>query len=362
MPNSFPDWLLTKEFYLGSFFNDIGNVTRLQFCVPVQLRDELLFRLHNEQQKSHSGIGKMIHDFRLKYYFPSFSETIVNYVRNCLTRLQAKTVKPASLRPLPFPLASTQNFPEDLFEIDLVGKMPGSQFKFVLTGIDVFTRYLFALPLRSADAESVAKALTSIFFRHAYLPKIILTDLGTVFTANLIRNLTKMLGIQLKHATLKHPQTIGLLERSHASFKRALKVIENQLSSDWYNYVDVATFDHNTTYHKAIGCPPSLLFHGREPHTSVDLRFKTSAETQPNNHFEYISKLHNRMSQLFANARQNLVTSYHQNRKFYDRKCAASPLELYSFCLFWILKFLTPTLPLKNKRVSGCLYIEWRKY
>ena len=162
-----PRLVIDKEVLFWKFFNDIGNVTQLQFCVPVQLRDELLFRLHNEQQKSHSGIGKMIHDFRLKYYFPIFSETIVNYVRNCLTCLQVKTVKPALLRPLTFPTASTQNFPEDLFEIDLVGKMPGSQFKFVLAGIDVFTRYLFALPLRSADAESGAKALTSIFFRHA---------------------------------------------------------------------------------------------------------------------------------------------------------------------------------------------------
>ena len=158
----------------------------------------------------------MIHDFRLKYYFPSFSETIVNYARICLTSLQAKTVKPASLRPLPFPIASTQNFPDDLFEKDLVGKMPGSQFKFALTGLDVFIRYLFALQLRCVDAKSVAKALTSSFFRYAYLPKTILADLGTVFTANLIRNLTKMLGIQLKHATLKHPQSIGLSERRHA--------------------------------------------------------------------------------------------------------------------------------------------------
>ena len=143
-----------------------------------------------------------------------------------MTCLQARAVKPASLRPLPFPIASRQNFPEDLLEIDLVGKMPGSQFKFVLTGIDLFTRYLFGLPLRSADAEPVAKGLTNIFFRHSYLPKTILTDLWTVFTGNLIKNLSKTLGVRLKHATLKHAQTIGLLERSHASFKR--KSIESQ--------------------------------------------------------------------------------------------------------------------------------------
>ena len=226
----------------------------------------------------------------------------------------------------------------------------------------MFTRYLFALPLRSADAESFAKALTSIFFRHAYLPKTILTDLGTVFTANLIRNLTKMLGIQLKHATLKHPQTIGLLKRSHASFKRALKENENQLSSDWYNYVDVATFAHNTTYHKAIGCPPSLFLHGREPHFSVDLRFKTSAETQviiilstyPNCTTECHSFLLilGRISLLLITKIENCMSGNVPRHHF---SCTL-------FAYFWILKFLTQTRLLKNKRVSGCLYIEWRNY
>ena len=345
-----PRLVIEKGVLFRKFFNDIGKVIILQFCVPAHLKDELLFRLHNDKQKSHPGIGKMLNDVRLKYYFPSFIESIVNYVRNCLTCLQAKAVKPASLRPLPFPIASQQSFPEDLLEIDLVGKMPGSQFKFVLTGIDVFTRYLFGLPLRSADAESVAKGLTSIFFRHSYLPKTILTDLGTVFTGNLIKNLSKTLGVKLKHATLKHAQTIGLLERSHASFKRALKVNENQLSSDWYNYVDVAVFAHNTTYHKAIGCPPSLLFHGREPYTSVDLRFNTSRQTLPNNHYDYISKLHSRMSELFVAARQNMVTSYHQNRKYYDRKCAASPLELHSYCLLLDPKVTNPNTSFEKQR------------
>ena len=48
------------------------------------------------------------------------------------------------------------------------------------------------------------------------------------------------------------------------------------------------------------------------------------------------------MSQRFANARQNLVTSYHQNSKIYEWKCAASPLELYSFCLLLDPKVTNP--------------------
>ena len=62
-------------------------------------------------------------------------------------------------------------------EIDLVGELPNSNgYRYILTACDVFTRYLFAVPLRKTDSQSVIKALTEIFTQHAYVPKKILTD------------------------------------------------------------------------------------------------------------------------------------------------------------------------------------------
>ena len=37
--------------------------------------------------------------------------------------------------------------------------------------------------------------------------------------------------------------------------------------------VSLATFIHNTSYHSAIGCSPTILFGGREPIKPLDLRF-----------------------------------------------------------------------------------------
>ena len=62
-----------------------------------------------------------------------------------------------------------------------------------------------------------------ILCKHTYLPTTIITDLGTQFNAQITHEVAAVLGIELKHATMKHAQTIGLLERTHASVKTHLK-------------------------------------------------------------------------------------------------------------------------------------------
>ena len=56
-----------------------------------------------------------------------------------------------------------------------------------------------------------------------------------------------VLGITLKHATTKHAQTIGLLERSHASIKQALKIETDERRSLWHKYVIIAVLNYNTS-------------------------------------------------------------------------------------------------------------------
>ena len=80
-----------------------------------------------------------------------------------------------------------------------------------------------------------------------------------------------VLGITLKHATTKHAQAIGLLERSHASIKQALKIETRRRRSLWHKYVSFAVLNYNTSYHTSIGCEPSRVFHGRIPYISLGL-------------------------------------------------------------------------------------------
>ena len=126
--------------------------------------------------------------------------------------------------------------------------------------MDVISRSLFAYPTSNQDAKTVAKVLIRIMTKHAYLPTTLISDKCTAFISHVIKEVACVLGITLKHATTKHGQTIGLLERSHASIKQALKIETGERRSLWHRYVSIAVLNYNTSYHTSIGYEPSLLF------------------------------------------------------------------------------------------------------
>ena len=112
--------------------------------------------------------------------------------------------------------------PEDAIHIDLVPELPPSGgYENIVTAMDVFSRYLFAYPTSNRDAKTTAKVLINFMTKHDYLPTTLISDKFTAFMSHVIKEVASVLGITLKHATTKHAQTIGLLERSHASIKQA---------------------------------------------------------------------------------------------------------------------------------------------
>ena len=78
------------------------------------------------------------------------------------------------------------SYPGATLQIDLVGPLKSPVHRYVLTAIDVFTNYLFAVPLTNVTADTIARERTSIFIRHSYLPKTILSDLGASFVSELL--------------------------------------------------------------------------------------------------------------------------------------------------------------------------------
>ena len=111
-----------------------------------------------------------------------------------------------------------------------------------------------------------------ILCKHTHLQTNIKTGLGTQFNPQLTHEIAAVLGIELKHATMKHAQTIGLRERTHASVKTHLKVATGELRNNWHDYLLLTVLNHNTTYHASLGCEPSRVFHGRIPHNILDYK------------------------------------------------------------------------------------------
>ena len=123
------------------------------------------------------------------------------------------------------PIYDPCNDPEDVLENDVVGQLPRSYgYSHIPTACDYYSRYLFAIPISKPDTKSVVDALLDILTKHAYVPKHIITDKGSAFTSQVIEELMDKAAIKVSHATIKHAQTIRMIERSHQRLKQTLKM------------------------------------------------------------------------------------------------------------------------------------------
>ena len=264
--------ILKDEILFRKYYGETGSVKYYQILIPKQIVNEVLRNLHGEFGK-HPGITKTIIAYREKFYYPKMSQLIRELVLSCEQCLGESRVNPRHTCP---PLQNPNEYitaPEDAMQIDLVpGLPPSGGYENIVTAIDVFSRYLFAYPTSNQDAKTVAQVLINIKAKHAYLPTTLISDKGTAFTSNVIKEVAGVLGITLKHATTRHAQTIGLFERSHASIKQALKVETGERRSLWHKYVSIAILNYNTSYHASIGCEPSRVFHGLIPYNNLDLK------------------------------------------------------------------------------------------
>ena len=327
--------VLKDEILTRQYFDETGNVKYHQILLPQHLLQELLQSLHGTAHK-HPGISKMLQEIRQRYYYPSMANHVKKWVEGCEQCARDKRLPNATITPELLNLPEWDLGPEDAMQIDLLPNLlPSGGYENVLTAIDVFSRYLFAYPLTDTSAINVAKALIDIMSKHSYLPTTLITDKSTAFTSTIIAEVTQILGITLKCATTKHPQTIGKLERTHASLKTNLKMAKmacGEYRRQWHKYLPLAVLNHNTSYHASIGCEPTRVFHGRIPFNILDHKLGNNPNEQINTTTEFAEEIQNRTKILIDKTKQNIMQSYIKYKEYYDRKAKAAPLKENDYC------------------------------
>ena len=322
------DRIILKDGLLfRKYFAETGSVKYYQNLIHKQLVKEVLRSLHGEFGK-HPGIFKTIIAYREKYYFPKMAQLIREWVMSCEQCIRESRIDRRLTRP---PLQNPNEHitaPEDAMQIDLVPELPPSGgYENIVTAMDVFSRYLFAYPTANQDAKTIAKVIINIMTKHAYLPTTLISDKGTAFISHVIKEVAGVLGITLKHATTKHAQTIGLLERSHASIKQALKIETGERRSLWHKYVNIAVLNYNTSYHTSIGCEPSRVFHGRIPYNVLNLKLGIRLQQQPIHTSHIAQAVLEQTEMIHQDVRKNTMQAYIKYKAYYDKKANASKLK-----------------------------------
>ena len=112
-------------------------------------------------------------------------------------------------------------------QIDLVNmnklctKYKGKVFRYVLSVMDVFSRYHWLVPLQRNRSSHVACELIRIYREHG-APLVIQHDQGREFDGAVSR-LCKQLQIKVIKGRPYHPQSQGKVERAYRTFKKKLR-------------------------------------------------------------------------------------------------------------------------------------------
>jgi hypothetical protein len=145
-------------------------------------------------------------------------EDVKEFIKGCAT---CQATKPQTTQPKP-PLYSisseAKTLPFETIVMDFITKLPtskGNDMILTITNQGCLKATLF-LPCREQkDVEGVAKLYADQVFPHFGIPKKVITDKDTRFTAKFTKELCRILQIQQNISSAYHSQTDRQSERSN---------------------------------------------------------------------------------------------------------------------------------------------------
>jgi len=155
----------------------------------------------------------------------------------------------------------------DVWECDLADDKALGRFndnyKYILSVIDVFSKFLHLVPLRSKTGTAVVSAFTSIFkdssSRRRRRPVWVRTDKGKEFINRHFREMLKREGNQFQ--VCRNPDVkFSVVERAHRSIRD--RMYKYFTYKNTYRYIDVLrkfVKAYNDTVHSATGMAPSRV-------------------------------------------------------------------------------------------------------
>ena len=262
---------ISEEYHLSGGLVFRSSDDRL--AVPQNMRKELLEAGH--QLAGHGGSAKVLWALRM-YTWHGMRGDILQYCRRCPTcQMNKRGSVPYQARPHAWcpPSAPFERLHVDFvgdFEDITVGTKKGKPvlYNYVMTAICPFSKFAFAVPCRkNVTSEETIRMLQTSVFATTGIPKVLVTDRGSVFESEVFTSRMADMGVEHRLCSAKYPQANGVVERLHRDINSMLKCSLNTwknttASQQWLDCLGPAVMAHNQTLHSVLGCSPYEVLFG----------------------------------------------------------------------------------------------------
>ncbi|XP_057358257.1 uncharacterized protein LOC130683788 [Manis pentadactyla] len=163
--------------------------------------------------------------------------------------------------------------PGAYWEVDFTEIKPAKYgYKYLLVFLDTFSGWTEAFPTKTETAQTVSKKILEEIFPRFGIPKVIGSDNGPAFVAQVSQGLAKILGTDWKLHCAYRPQSSGQVERMNRTLKETLTKLSIETGlCDWLVLLPFALFRVRNT----PGCfgltPFEIMFGALAPLQSAHL-------------------------------------------------------------------------------------------
>ena len=169
--------------------------------------------------------------------------------------------------------------------------MDGNSNRYIVTIMDVYSRYLIATPVRNHKAATVSRCLYESVVAYFGAPRSLLSDRGTEFTSMIWESLTQMLGAKIKLTSPYYPQGNAVIERSHRTLSNMLRtMLLEKRGRDWSSLLPSVMLYMNSMIQEKTGVSACEILFGRSPNLPSDISF-TPVASLSNDREGYVKQL-----------------------------------------------------------------------
>ena len=300
---------------------EIALTPKLEYITSAEEKLQIIKTCHdNPILGGHPGKKRLLDKIKTKYFWKKMSKDVTKYIKSCLP---CKINKPINKSIENMVITPTPQKAFDIVLIDTVGPLTKSVNgnEYAVTIICDLTKYLVSIPIPNKYSKEVARAIFENFILIYGPMKQILTDMGSEYVNQVLKEILKLCEIEHKTSTAYHHQTLGTVERVHRTFNEYLRQYISIDRDDWDLWLKYFTYCFNTTPSTVHDyCPFQLVFgkipdifnfltpmHQIDPVYNldsylIDLKFKLQTSNS-------------RVNKILENVKKSRKNNYDQNSK-----------------------------------------------
>ncbi|CAJ2663632.1 unnamed protein product [Trifolium pratense] len=204
-------------------------------------------------------------------YWPSMLKDCIDFAKGCQDCQKHAGIQhvPASelhsiIKPWPF----------RGWALDLIGEIkPASSKnqKYIIVGVDYFTKWIEAIPLSNVDQEEVISFIQNHIIYRFGIPETITTDQGSVFTGRKMQEFARQTGFKLLTSTPYYAQANGQVEAANKIIIGLIRKHIAQKPRNWNKTLNQVLWACRNSPKESTNSTPFRLTYGHDAVLPVEI-------------------------------------------------------------------------------------------